>query len=251
MVPRIEIQTHFGIGDALFLTPTLQRIREAYPTAFVQVNTRHLILYQHNPYIDVLGNAQRGTRLMYCDPTSCTGRPGRRPDCHHIVADWRIVSHAYDLRLEAPELRPQVYFKYRRGDGLGPVGVQVDFKGLWHEKKNWPYAAELAGRDGFWPIPQCRDLRRLAEFLTSCRAVVAIEGGISHLCRALDVPCLVVYGGFADPAWNGYEEQINVTNYLDCSPCYSGDPCVKGNKPCMAGITPERVCDVLTDHGLI
>jgi ADP-heptose:LPS heptosyltransferase len=85
-------------------------------------------------------------------------------------------------------------------------------------------------------------LRDLASWLTACRSVVCAETGISHLCRALDVPCTVVYGGFADPAWNGYREQNNITTSIPCGPCYSGDPCpMSPPKECLRAITVEAV----------
>lgn len=246
MAPRrIEIQTHFGIGDALFLTPTLRRIKEAYVESLIRINTRHPVLFENNPYVDVISDVKRGTRLMYCDPTSCTGKPGKRPKCHHIEADWGIVAAAYGLRLKPPDLKPEVYFDYIRGAGRNDIGVQVIHKGLWHDKKNWGKFDELANRRGFRPIPLLRkmdDARALAEFLTDCRAIVCAEGGISHLCRALDVPCVVVYGGFADPRWNGYPEQVNITTSIKCGPCYSGDPCpMNPPKECMRMISVEAM----------
>jgi len=76
------------------------------------------------------------------------------------------------------------------------------------------------------------------------RAVVCAEGGISHIARALDVPAVVIYGGFAQPAWNGYKEQINLCNPLDCSYCYNPGPCTNAiERRCMREISTESVIE--------
>jgi hypothetical protein len=244
MVSSIEIQCFFGIGDALFLTPTLPKLKAACPGIRITINTRHPELFQDNPYVDHIGERRVGHRLMYCDPTSCTGKRYRRPTKHHIIADWSIIAAAARVKMEPPELKPLTYFPYQRGDGKGPIGVQTHHKDLWHGKKNWGKWEELSGIQGFEAIPYpLPSMRELAEYLTSCSCVVCAEGGISHLCRSLDVPCVVIYGGFADPAWNGYHEHTNlVTNDLDCAPCYSGDPCVTDPpKLCHEQITVSEV----------
>ena len=224
---KIEIQAFFGLGDALYITPTLPKIKAAYPNAHVTVNTRWPELFVDNPFVDHVGDRRVGTRLMYRDPMACTGKPYLKPTKHNIMADWAIIAAAYRLELDPPELRPLLYFPYHRGARDGPIGVQVHHKGLYHDKKNWGKWEVLCKVSGFAPIPHCRTIRELAECLTSHACVVCAEGGISHLCRALDIPCVVIYGGFADPAWNGYKEQTNLTNFLDCSPCFNNDPCVK------------------------
>lgn len=238
----IEIQTFFGIGDALFVTPTLQRIKEAYPETTIVVNTHWLTIFEENPYLDVIGSKKNGVRLSYIDPAAHDRRKVT-PDCHNIVADWRIVKRHYNLDIEPPELKPQVFFRFDRKHGGGDIGVQVIHKDLYYGKKAWPFCNRLAEEPGFRPIPHCTNLRELASFLTSCSAVVACEGGIVHLCVALGVPCVVVYGGFSRPEWNGYEENINLTHYPECGPCFNMRPCVKGDKPCMTAITIEEVAE--------
>lgn len=60
---------------------------------------------------------------------------------------------------------------------------------------------------------------------------------------------IVIYGGFAHPSWNGYHDQINLTNTLDCSYCYNPLPCrKKPERLCMRQISVDDVLKYLEDE---
>lgn len=229
----IVIKSFNGIGDCLFMTPTLRKIKEAYPDRKIIVNTNYPLLLENNPFIDEVNTrGKEGVFLGYDDPIH-----RKWPRKHHILRDWEIVCQQYGIQTEIPILKPEIYFKFKHGDRKGNIGVQVIHKNHWHGKKNWGKFSELSEESGFQPIPKVGGVREIVEFLTSCRAIICAEGGISHLCRALDIPCVVVYGGFADPEWNGYKEQINITNRKYCSYCYNPGPCINPvEKECMQEI---------------
>ena len=237
---EIRIKSFNGIGDLLFATPTLRRIKEAYPEARVVVNTNHPALIEASPFVDGINEGQDGVFLGYPDPIHRVP-----PTQHHIVSDWEIVSRAYGLELEPPELKPEIYLvgeRPRRGPLRYPIGVQMIHKGHWYSKKVWPEFWALSYLPGFEPIPRCKTVGELVRVIGSYRAVVCAEGGISHIARAIDVPAVVIYGGFADPAWNGYEQQVNLCNPLPCSYCYNPDPCVDFvERRCMKEISVEQV----------
>lgn len=228
---RIEIWAHNGIGDQLFITPTLRRIKEAHPEKKVVVNARHGELFRNNPFVDSVGVSNRGVKCIYTDPKRGLVR---KPDRHHIVTDWEIIKGHYGLDLKPPELKPELYLFTSKPQRFEPpvIGVQVEHKRQWHNKRVWPFFEELF-RPPFLAIPKFSNLVSLVGFIARCSVVVCAEGGISHIARAVGTPAVVVYGGFADPAWNGYEDNKNITNFLDCSPCYNELPCVK---------EPERKC---------
>ena len=233
----IIIKSFNGIGDALFVTPTLQVIKEAYPESRIVINTNYPEIFKNNPWVDVVGSEKAGVFLGYPDPIH-----GVEPRGHHIISDWLIVCRAYGLTTAVPELKPQVYCTgaYEPGAAGDYVAVQITHKNQWGAKKVWGKFEDLARLPGFRPISKAENLKKLMKFLKSNRLVVCAEGAISHLCRALDVPCVVIFGGWASPEWNGYDEQINITNKIACSYCYNPRPC--GNdKKCMAGISIEQV----------
>jgi ADP-heptose:LPS heptosyltransferase len=237
---EIGIRSFNGIGDLLFVTPTLRRIKDVYSNASVVVNTNYPGLLAYNPYVNRLNVGKDGVFLGYPDPIH-----GVYPTKHHIISDWEIVSREYGLELDPPDLKPEIHLPARHGGNPGgAIGVQVLHKGHWHAKKIWPWFDALAKLPGFEPIRKCAAVTDLVKQISQFRAVVCAEGGISHIARALDVPAVVIYGGFAKPEWNGYEEQINLCNPLDCSYCYNPGPCTNAiERRCMREISIESVVE--------
>jgi len=232
----IVIKSYNGIGDLLFVTPTLRVIKEAYPDSVITINTNYPELLLDNPFIDNINIGKEGVFLGYPDPIHQIW-----PTEHHIISDWRVICNAYELDTERPEFKPELYLAVP-GINNDPVGVQVIHKGHWHKKKVWPKFYELASLPGFFPIPKVNNVLDLVSVIGSCKAVVCSEGGISHIARAVGTPAIVVYGGFAHPDWNGYKEQINICNEKWCSYCYNPKPCEnKIERLCMKEITLEQV----------
>jgi hypothetical protein len=222
----IKIKSFNGIGDLLFVTPTLRRIKEAYPQSEIVVNTNFPELLENNPYVDHVGiDRKEGVFLGYPDPIHC-----KWPTCHHIISDWKIVCDAYKLTTQKPVLKPEIYLPLPKKKPLVKgeppvVGVQVLHKGHWHGKKVWPKFDQLVNLPNYVAIPRVQSIRDLVYFISYLDGVVCSEGGISHIAKALDIPSVVIYGGFADPRWNGYEDQVNMTNEKWCSYCYHPRPC--------------------------
>ena len=228
---RITIQSFNGIGDLLFLTPTLRCLREAVPHIYITVNTNYPALVFDNPCVHSVGSEREGTKLKYPDPIHC-----KEPTCHHIVSDWKIITKEYNIRTGPPKLQPEVFIDLPSRQEH--VGVQVLHKGHWHKKKVWPYFDELA--EYYTPIPHYECVCDLVAYIASCKLVVCAEGGISHIAKAVGTPAIVIYGGFANPEWNGYADQVNIVSRPECSYCYNSYPC-KGDYKCLTGISAEYV----------
>ena len=236
MNSKIVIKSFNGIGDLLFVTPTLRKLKEEYPDVVVRVNTNFPVLLRDNPYVDSVGNMNEGVFLGYPDPIH-----RKRPTKHHIYSDWEIVMGAFGARIPKPTLHPELYLEMPKVERRG-VGVQVIHKGHWHKKKVWPFFEELSGLKNYEPIPKVRGVDTLVEMIASYKAVVCSEGGISHIAKAVGTPAVVIFGGFACPHWSGYEEHINITNVYWCSYCYDPTPCKEEPEiKCMREIKLERV----------
>jgi hypothetical protein len=225
---NVIIKSFNGIGDLLFVTPSFRVIKKAYPNCKIIVNTNRPSLLEHNPFVDEVGRKDEGVFLGYPAPAE-----GIAPVEHHIISDWKIICYAYGLETEKPDLQPELYIKDLSSSRNG-IGVQVLHKGYWHNKKVWPYFQELSQRDGMEAIPDITSgdkMKELVKKIASYSVVVCAEGGISHIAQALGIPAVVLYGGFADPEWNGYSNQVNITKVVDCSYCYNQSPC-KGDYKC-------------------
>ena len=241
-VKKVVIKSYNGIGDLLFVTPTLRRIKEKYGSEVeVVINTNYPELVEANPFVDRINESRDGIFLGYPDPIH-----RQWPDCHHIISDWKIVRDAYLLDIEKPELKPEIHMTGLNVEKKDRIGVQVLHKGHWNQKKVWPKFGDLVRiapeEYNLVEIPLLPNVRELVKFILSCKAVVCAEGGVSHIARAFDVPAIVIYGGFANPEWNGYKEQINIVNQKWCSWCYNPSPCKeKVERLCMKEITVEQI----------
>ena len=226
-IKEVVIKSFNGIGDLLFVTPTIRKIKEKYPEVLIVVNTNHPELVIHNPFVDEVNRNSQGIFLGYADPIHC-----KDPTIHHILSDWMIVKKATGLEIELPYLKPEIWMTLPEHRN-GKIGVQVIHKGHWHKKKVWPYFDELATHRGFEPIPKVGTTRELIQKIATYKAVVCAEGGISHIAKAVGTPAVVIFGGFAAPIWSGYIDHINMTNKIWCSYCYNQKPCLEED---------ERLC---------
>jgi ADP-heptose:LPS heptosyltransferase len=252
-VRNIAIKSYNGVGDLLFVTPTIRLIKERHPNYTIIMRTNRPELLYKNPHVDVVNDFrpasthrtdEEGVFLGYPDPIHA-----KNPTKHHIISDWEIVCKHFELDLPPPTLKPELYFvngtPARRG-----IGVQVLHKGHWNKKKIWPHFEELAVMDGFEPIPKIVDLvsgpsvRALAEQIASYKAVVCAEGGISHIAKAVGTPAVVIMGGFHRPEWAGYADHVNIVDRdVWCRDiCYNPYPCHhEVERYCMRKISVNEV----------
>jgi len=243
---RIEFELHHGIGDALFITPSLPLFKKNYPHLPIIINTKYPSLFTDNPHVDEITRKRKGFTPIYVDPIS-----EGFPDRHHIHAVWESICTEYGLETEKPPLQPEVFIPYQAHSEMvmqEVVGVQTLYPDKWHRKKVWSYFDELAERPGFAPVPDFNllewDFCEILSILSSYRGVICAEGGTAQLCKAAGVPCMVIYGGFAKPQWAGYEDHLNIVSFAECSPCYNELPC-KSDHACMKKISVEQiVCEV-------
>lgn len=87
-----------------------------------------------------------------------------------------------------------------------------------------------------------QDFRTACAVLANASAYVGHEGGLHHAAAALNVPGVVIYGGFISPKQTGYDLHKNLfTGDVPCGMRVACPHCAKA----MAEITPEMVLDNL------
>lgn len=98
------------------------------------------------------------------------------------------------------------------------------------------------------PLPDLRKIpvRQVAALFAVCDAVLVQEGGLMHVARAVNAPCVSLFGGYVLPAQTGYEQQTNFWSRPACSPCI---PLLTNcyHLKCMVGITPRNVLRALAE----
>ncbi len=107
--------------------------------------------------------------------------------------------------------------------------------------------AELLARESFVHVLPQVSLSEMGYVLAGARACICMDTGLSHLVAALHVPAVTLYGA-TDSGLVGAsgKEQIHVTSRVACAPCHKKTCSYgKGENPCLAEISPERVFDEL------
>ncbi len=98
------------------------------------------------------------------------------------------------------------------------------------------------------PLLDMRNIsvREAAALFACCDAMLVQEGGLMHVARAVNAPCVSIFGGFVLPHQTGYKEQTNFWSKPECSPCI---PLLKNcyHLKCMVGITPRNVLNALVE----
>lgn len=100
----------------------------------------------------------------------------------------------------------------------------------------------LEGAEFIWT----RSMRLAATVVAKAKAVIVPEGALHHVAAVVNVPAVVLFGGYISPAVTGYEGQASLFEHTPEHPLGCGwrvhcQHCVDA----MAKITPERVFEEL------
>ena len=145
----------------------------------------------------------------------------------------------------------------------GAVMVEPHGKEIGHKNKDWGfnkwseidrYLHEMGirtiqcGPQGVRPLPFAErvvtpSFRHALAVLSYTKAFVGGEGGLTHGAAAVNVPAVIVFGGFISPRVTGYDTNVNIFtgtdlgcgSRVDCSHC----------RECMDKIPVEQVVNSL------
>jgi ADP-heptose:LPS heptosyltransferase len=82
------------------------------------------------------------------------------------------------------------------------------------------------------------NIRQAMAYLARARLFIGPEGGLHHAAAALNVPAIVLFGGFVPPAITGYDFHVNLTGGVEA--CGALDHCTHC-KLAMRKITTDEV----------
>ncbi len=96
------------------------------------------------------------------------------------------------------------------------------------------------------------NLRELFYLISKAEFVLGNEGLLNHIASAfIDTKSVVIFSGFSNVDLAKYDNTLPIYNplSLECKPCWRLEECDILGKPCMDGITPERVSLLLNAMG--
>jgi ADP-heptose:LPS heptosyltransferase len=187
------------------------------------------------------------------------------PRCRHYLEHDRCTSEAWAWK-ETGWLKPPRFkaWEEERRDRIALkdrpiVFMEPHIKPKASPNKAWPwenwvrlvnlikrevYIAQFSyGQEALpwaWQVPSV-GMRDATAWLQSSADVMVVGAcGLMHAAAAVNVPSVVLYGGFVSPTVTGYEENANIfTGGTACGMKITCDHCTEA----MARITPEEVAE--------
>lgn len=242
-----------GYGDELMAAGEVRAMQEAGETRKVAILDRHNRvrvheLWRHNPRIATREEAAAGNVVRY---RNCGG---------HRPYIERIEPHRFTWRPYRPKPGELYFDPSEEAFGQRHVGRVIVNPSFKQENKDWGFArwqrlvdmnpgvsfAQLVYADrpalrGVEAIPT-PTFRHGAAVLAQSIGIVTTEGGMHHAAAAVNVPAVVIFGGFTAPWVTGYDAHVNL--YAGGDPCGSRQPCAHC-RDAMASIKVETVSDAL------
>ena len=279
------LRTGLGVGDVLLATGVLRAMAKRRP-ARVVIETRFPELFEGNHdawrvWLDdapvrALQRSFRGPGIWRLGAWA-TGMYRRRTGVFDYPFPCRGI-HIMDamatgqgVTLAAHERRP---FLPLRGNELdaqqwsrGTIVVQGSTSSYWTRNKEWvegrmqevvdalngsgASVVHIGTQDdrplvGVTDLRGKTTLRESGAILAHARLLIATEGALVHLARAVSCPAVVIYTEYTSPAETGYPENSNL-QVLSREPCWSRDPCAYCEESAR-GVSVDWVLDTVRER---
>lgn len=247
-----------AIGDSLLLSLLLPHLREIYPDKKIIVKTAHPELFLNNPYPDWVTNRHFKTTSKFIRPKYHIF-PGKTESIYlqmmkYFGFNFKSFPEIYLSTEEINNAKQEFNFEYI---AICPIGKQK-FSG---NRKEWGFdnfqkIVNAFPEQNFVQIGLASDkllenvydgrgkkIRESAAIIYSAKFFVGLEGGLMHIAKAVGKRSVIIYGGVIAEESSGYEENINISSDIACSPCFNSDK-KNGNcqkMDCMKQIKVEMV----------
>jgi ADP-heptose:LPS heptosyltransferase/glycosyltransferase involved in cell wall biosynthesis len=260
MRDRITIQPlGGGLGDELMCLPILAEIKRRNPACKIRFVTRRPEFFRGQPGVDDVTAPEPGRRA--CMLVYNYVIPPPRP-LITLMAECAGIEGRFP-RIPPLKITPSDFIK-GHVDGLARplVVVQPQASG-WTTNKNWPapYWQELvrsltaeaqvievgnasvlpAGEMGarFTSVCGSTSIDDLAYAISQADLFIGPISSGMHLANAFEVPALILFGGYEEPAGHDYPNVHPIYSAVECAPCWR-QTCPYALK-CLHAIQPQSV----------
>ena len=261
---RIEVFREGALGDVLMCTPGLRELKRLNPHCHITFHSQFGTLLRGLPYLDEVPEYHRESispkviTFWYEDSLPPrrhlaeimadhlgVGITDTRPDC---VVDDRLVDRFRENWASLP--RPWILVN-RRSSGYTPNKdwFEERWDKLIQRLVTWGSVIEIGKKDltDIERSPENHlDLRgrtTLDELVASIAAsdlLISPISGPVHIAAAVDIPCVVIYGGYEKPTCSNYDGNVNIAVDMPCSPCFLNTPCPI-DRECLKRISVAQV----------
>jgi len=274
-----------GLGDILFLSPLINSIKIKYPSCkigFATIKEHHSLLdiipgidtcvnypilksefdgYDYHIYVGSLieseiENVKQNVYEVYhnaIDNKNVTEEDFRPIVDKSITKQIEIIPNRIGIHPFAgdPIRRINLHQCSLLAKILLNVGYEVFIFSDIHEKSELSHMFDSNVK---WAIDYGSDIKITAKLLKSCYKVVTTDSMIVHLCQALDVPTIAIYGPFDPDSRVKYYKNIRIIDMnpdCRCSTHHLGK-CPKGYysiSPCML-LDPDMIVDMIKNDNV-
>jgi ADP-heptose:LPS heptosyltransferase len=278
---RILVKREAALGDVLFTTPVVARLRRQNPGAAIYIQTGHPDVYRHNPHISgIVAPGDRRTVAGFDRVIDLDMAYENRRELHQLDALMEVAfgdhgeGHAREIVFryaDPPRLPPDLAIDWRRA-----VAV--------HLAKTWPsrmfptgwwreigrallargYQLVVLGKEADFSVVELDPgnvvdtrerltLEQQAGVIAGCRLFIASPSGLVALSAATPTPTIfmptITRADRFLPYRNGVQGQGFIAIEPDI-PCYGCDvrqpgksywECERGDNACLGLITPDMV----------
>ena len=224
-------------GDALITTNVIRCIKEKYPNLKINCITPHPELIHLDPHIDTINRPE----TFYSFDSTYWELIVRKEKNQNIIEhnmqrlgidkyDYKAV---YYLNEEEKEWAKQKTSQFEK-----PI-LAICTKSK-ETVKNWPEAnwsrliKDLKYKFSIIQLGDDKEpffesihryagklsMRESAAILSTTNYFIGPDSLLMHIANGLDIPSIIIFGGSRPVDCFGYSENINLGNYLDCSPCW-------------------------------
>ncbi len=228
-----------ALGDNLLLSVILPELRNKYPKRKIIVETKFPKLFLNNPYVDWVTDKHLKTTSKFIKPKYRIFENSTKSIYQQMLEYISDKKEGYpELFLTQEEVeKHKKKFKYFT---ITPSGKQAfsanrkewgleKFQGLVNLiKENSEYQIIQIGASDDKLLEGVIDkrgtaIRESASVIKNSDAFIGLEGGLMHMARAVDKDSVIIYGGFINPKVSQYDNNLNIINLVECSPCFTSE----------------------------
>jgi len=256
-VTRLILRNSLSLGDIVMLTAAVRDLHGCYPGRFLtDVRTACAELWEHNPHLTPLDEADPGVRILRCHYPLIHRSDDTPSHCLHGFIEF--LNQSLGLQIRPRAFRGDVYVSDREKSWYSQVheltgedtpfwivaaGGKYDYTIKWWATRRYQAVVDhfrgkilfvQVGRKGHHHPPLegvidlrgKTDLRQLVRLVYHAQGVLCPVTSLMHLAAAVEMkapavqgrPCVVVAGGREPPHWEAYPHHqfIHTVGALPC-----------------------------------
>lgn len=251
-----------ALGDDLLMSLVLPALKEKYPQHKIIIEARWKELFENNPNIDWVTDKHIKTTKRHLIPGYLIDRNTKESIYLQLMKSIGFNESACPrlflakdeiddsrIRFNTPYIAICPSGKQKFSANIKEWGVEnfQKLRDMFPEKifvqiglKNDVLLENVVDARGL-------KARQSAAILHNAVIFIGLEGGLMHLAKSVGRKSLIIYGGFIKPEISAYPENINISNLVECSPCFHSNrkhhDCE--SMKCMKEISPVSVAEKL------